>query len=152
MKAADVKANCLYDYPSFRGEWCKHGLVRTFQRKNGIYAQDTYWIGSGRGMDGGVFSGTFVVTDKEAANMEFLAEVSELREVRGYSEWVQYKESERFHIPIGGGHEEWLVLKTAQKDPKLIREQINREIRREKDKIRSAQRCLEGLREKLKEM
>ena len=152
MNAIDVKANCLYEYPPFRGKWGKHGLVRTFQKENGIYAQDTYWIGSRRNMDVSDFSGTFKVTDKEAANMEFLTEVSGLKEVRGYDEWVQYKESERFHIPIGGGHEEWLVLKTAQKDPKLQRKQINYEISQEKDRIRSAQGRLKGLREKLAEI
>ena len=143
MNATDVRPNCLYAYPPFWGKWCKHGLVRTFQTENGIYAQDTYWNGYGD---------AFEVTDKKAANMEFLAEWSELKEVSGYNEWVQYKESESFHIPVGGGSEKWLVLKTAQKVPKLQREQISREIREEKLNIRSAQHRLERLREKLKEI
>lgn len=126
--AIGMKANLLFEYGGYG--WCKHGTVLTYQGRDGIKAADTYW---GNGYPSGA-----VELDELTRNGKFIADLDEFRP-SNRDEYYRYAESDRVHIPIGGGSERWLVRTLARPDKQNAMRQIAEELIRWEGKKHSAE-------------
>lgn len=124
------KKNDVVSYHS-SNTWCRHGIAVIHGGEDWGYAKDTYWGVGSRASDSGW------LREEDLKDPKLIGNLDEF-ELSGYYDFEDYRDEDKFYIPIGGGGSQKWYRKGAQPDPDLIYKRLQYQIEKSESEIQSA--------------
>jgi hypothetical protein len=116
--------------------WCRHGIAVIHGGDGWGYAKDTYWGVSDAGGDSGW------IREQDLAEPTLIGNLDDF-EYSKYAEFKDYREEDKFYIPMGGGSAQQWIRKGAEPDPALIWKRLVYQVEKAEMEIQYAQHTRE---------
>ena len=129
--------------PSYKRDtpyWCRNWTFKVKEYKGKYAMYDTYWA---TGDDYPV-----ELTDENFDKFEHLFDLTEVRFVNNYEDWLEYPDEDRWRVPLDSGgidHPKYIVRCSAKKIKERVIERLQRDIDYLKQELEYKERILKGI-------